>query len=132
MERKKSLRGTLQRVGVPLLETAFFSQAESARLRDSHRERMPSRLLASLEQLHHTGVGAAAAAARARGTGAADNADIARVPSLNWPRVSGGERNGLLEYLAVNSPQGGYTSRELRSLKRLPVYETMSGGFTAL
>ena len=31
-----NLRGTLQRVGVPLLETAFFPAADCARLRENY------------------------------------------------------------------------------------------------
>ena len=115
-----------------MIETAFFTTEERSKLRASFRQRLPSRILASMERLHnsargpnpnHHNRGAKASAQEELGT---------RVPCLDWSQTDRHQRNFLVEFIASNSPQGGYTNKELRSLKRMPIFETMSGDFTAL
>ena len=97
-QEKRVSREALRRVGVPFIETAYFPREESAKLCQSYRERMPSRLLAALEHLHHTGAGAEAAVA---------SKHVSAVPSRSraLTKLGACEQSGPQRSVAVPSRQ---------------------------
>ena len=115
-----TIQTTLSAVGVPTIDTSFFSMQHTQELRKKQSQNPSRTILHALDRL-----------------GKVSNTRISsasgvRTPRLDWSRTNPDARNHLVTYFAAKAPRDGYTNAELQSLRKLPVFQTLSGDFTSL
>jgi hypothetical protein len=106
----------LNQVGVPTIDTSFFSSNSTQQLEQNYTQRKASHLLHSLEKLGNLQP--------------LRQSNQTRTPHLNWQNTNSEAKNTVLTYFASN--QTGYTNVELESLKKLPLFQTINNEFTTL
>ena len=117
------INSTLSEVGVPTIDTSFFSPSQTAQLKQVFNTNKSSKILLALDRISKV------SQTRRSSTGRYATPST-RTPRLEWNNVKPESRDRLVEYFAANT--GSYTNAELQSLKKLPVFALQDGSYTSL
>jgi hypothetical protein len=117
-----TIEATLDKVGVPTIDTSFFSPFQTQQLKHTFNSNKSTRILLALEKLSKVSENSSTSSSR--------NTTTYRTPQLHWTNVQPEARDHMVEYFA--SKTGSYTNTELESLKKLPVFATQDGSYISL